>query len=58
MFYLQYQSDFKKILRALCNFFDHQNQTLVIFSLRIFTSLCLNESEGQKVIKTLKHMFI
>ncbi|XP_059144310.1 protein CIP2A homolog [Physella acuta] len=44
-----YQSDFKKILRALCNFFDNQNQSLVIFSLRIFTSLCLNESEGQKL---------
>ncbi|KAH9508675.1 hypothetical protein Btru_049598 [Bulinus truncatus] len=41
-------ADYKKLLKTLCRFFDHSNQTLVIFSMSVFVSLCLNESEGQK----------
>lgn len=45
----QWRAELKKLLKTLCGFFDSQNHLLVIFSLSVFTSLCLNESEGQKV---------
>ncbi|KAI8792079.1 protein CIP2A [Biomphalaria glabrata] len=41
-------SEYKMLLKTLCRFFDHSNQTLVISSMSVFVSLCLNESEGQK----------
>ncbi|CAG5119041.1 unnamed protein product, partial [Candidula unifasciata] len=44
-----WHAEFKKLLKTLCGFLDNHNHLLVIFSLSVFTSLCLNESEGQKV---------
>ncbi|BFZ09610.1 hypothetical protein BsWGS_12650 [Bradybaena similaris] len=45
-----WHGDLKKLLKTLCGFLDNHNQLLVIFSLSVFTNLCLHETEGQKTI--------
>ncbi|XP_005109543.1 protein CIP2A [Aplysia californica] len=44
-----FSSDLRKLLKILCGYFSDDNQTVVISALRIFTSISLNEPEGQKV---------
>ncbi|CAL1539865.1 unnamed protein product [Lymnaea stagnalis] len=52
------QSEFKTLLKTLCGFFGNQNKTLVIFSVSVLTSLCLNVFfESNNVEQTLQTIF-